>query len=113
MKVHRWDFVRHGHLSLDAIRRVHAPSHKCRISMRKYPAHTEHTGATRPTTAYVVSGSCALAIGEEEVVLHSGTFSRLAGGEYSLRVEGVGELEIVFVWKLPARWWRVSDVCTG
>jgi hypothetical protein len=105
MKPHEavtWDEGRFGPLSLEAIRSIHQPANRHRISPNSYAAGTSFSGSTQEGVCYVLRGSVRFEFpGGESLTLRSGQFGTLPRGTFGFEVLGPDAAEVVRVWKLP------------
>jgi hypothetical protein len=103
--VGRWDFDRWGPPSVEAIRALHQPASRYRISPASYLAGTAFGGTARAGRKYVLAGACAFIVGPSTWELQAGDFADIPEGEYLLRVLGSEPVELVSVWELPPAFW--------
>lgn len=109
----RWDFERCGPPCAEAIRALHQPAGRYRISPASYPAGTEFGGAQRAGRKYVLAGSCAFTVGSATWELQAGDIADIPEGSYQFRVLGPGPVELVSVWDLPPESWSDGSVSPG
>jgi len=98
--VRAWNFALHGPITLGAVRALHEPQRRHRVSLYRYPASTRFAGAMRAGTCYVVTGSCRYRFAET-VELRLGQIACLPEGAYELEVTAADELIIILAWRLP------------
>lgn len=97
----KWDEVQMGRLCLEAIRDLHQPAERFRISHRQYPAGTSFGGAAREGRKYILSGWCVFTIQQQTWELQSGDIADIPSGSFHFRVLGSCDVQIVSVWELP------------
>lgn len=104
-----WDATHLGPLNLEAVRALHRPRNRFRISSNRYTAGAEFTGLGRAGRLYVLAGACAVSVGESACELSAGDFVDLPQGQHTFRTVGDTAVEIVNVWELPKEFWRDAD----
>jgi quercetin dioxygenase-like cupin family protein len=97
----RWDFARWGPPGLEAVRALHQPAERFRVSLYRYPAGADFGGAARADRWYVLAGACTITVGTSSWTLAAGDIADLPSGEYRLCVSGSESVELVAVWELP------------
>ena len=101
----RWDYDRLGPLSLEAVRALHQPAERFRVTPSRYPAGTAFAGTARVGRRYILAGACVFTLGEGTWELHAGDIVDLPEGDYQFRVLGGEPVELVTVWALPPEVW--------
>jgi len=96
-----WDTDSYGELSVDAVKALHQPPQRHRVSLYEYPAGTSTGGAMMEGVAYVQHGRCTLSFPDCDLDLGEGQFVRCPSGAYKLRV-GESDLRMIIVWELPS-----------
>ena len=99
--VGRRDFDRWGPVSVDAIRSLHTPVDRSRVSHSSFPRGTTFGGTALASRRYVLSGACVYIVGQTNWELHAGDIADIPRGDYQFRVLGSGPVKVVSVWELP------------
>ena len=100
-----WKRISSSALTLEAIKSLHVPSQRFRISPARYPAGASFSGESRAGRVYVLAGSCRYAFGVTEFELVVGAFADVPEGGYQFQTVGSHEVEIVRVFELPREFW--------
>ncbi|WP_020467830.1 hypothetical protein [Zavarzinella formosa] len=100
-----WDYPSHGPLSLEAVRRVHRPGERFRISPARHHPGESFSEISRAGRRYVLAGSCSFTQGNFVWELRAGQFADLPEGPFEFRVLDAGPAELVRVWELPPGFW--------
>ena len=96
-----WSVVSNGPLSEDAVRAIHLPINRHRVSKARFPPGASFPVSTREGTVYVLQGTCRYGRNGMEVEIVAGEFARLSEGTYNVQVLGSEDLVIVRAWELP------------
>lgn len=103
--IQTWDHTHWGSPSLEAIRAMHQPSDRFRISPSRYKPGTAFGFAARAGRKYILTGACAITFGELKWELQAGDVVDLPAGKFDFRVLGSESVELISVWELPPEFW--------
>lgn len=108
-EVQTWDYSNWDAPSLEAIRSLHRPGERFRISPDHYDAGESFSTISRAGRRYVLAGSCSFTKGGSTWELHIGEFVDLPEGQFEFRVVGASPVELVSVWALPPEFWETGS----
>jgi hypothetical protein len=108
MGVKRWTEAALGPMTEDAIRRIHTPSERYRVTSFHTNANSVVRGVARAGPCYVVRGMCTFQFRQQEFRLSAGDIVTLPEGGFTLTV-GAEQLEYVRVFPLPPEFWKSRD----
>ncbi len=102
-EIKNWNTETHGPLSLDAIKKLHQPSEKYRISEKTLPVGDIVHGTAKEGLCYVIQGELVYycEASSKELELKQNNFSLLPSGNYEYRIGRIEPVILVRVWKLP------------
>lgn len=103
IQISKWSDEQYGPLCEEAVRRLHVPASRHRISRYTYRPDENISGSSRSGRIYVLAGRCRITVAGEMVCLEAGDVADLPSGEFSLEVAGQddGALSLLRVWELP------------
>jgi hypothetical protein len=101
---HHWSELSPESLSLEAIKKLHAPPSHYRISPRRYEAGTTFPGTSRAGRLYVLAGACTMQVGEWRASLLAGMFADFPAGHFEFKVLGNLAVSLVDVWLIPEQY---------
>lgn len=101
LHVRRWSELSQESISLEAIRKLHAPPSHFRVSPYRYPAGTAFPGSARAGRIYVLSGQCSFIVGDWRAELAPATYADSPSGGFEFQVLGDDAVELVRAWELP------------
>lgn len=96
----RWNSGAHGSMTESAIRALHQPPGRWRVSKYIYGPGDEVEGTSRRCTGYALEGRFLFASKDGTASFEEGDMFRFSGGDYSLKVAGSASAVIVWVWEL-------------
>jgi len=88
---------------------MHQPAERFRVSLYRYPAGADFSGAARAGRWYILVGACTIMVEASSWALATGDIADLPAGEYRLSVPGSGPVELVAVWELPPGFRATAD----
>lgn len=94
-----WNTARDGELTFDAVRSIHVPNMKHRISSQAFARKTEFRGLSIAGRLYALRGACSYRIGDSEWLLQAPSYLDHPEGEFLFRAHE--DVEIVQVWEVP------------
>jgi hypothetical protein len=89
-------------LGLPAIRLLHLPANRHRVSLQREPRGATVVGTMRAGTCYVLAGSCTFACDGTTVALARGDIADLPEGEYAYATTSDEDAVLVKAWVLPS-----------
>jgi hypothetical protein len=92
-------------MALEAIKALHVPEERFRISPASYPAGVTFRGSSRAGRIYVLSGACRYVFGDLEFNLQAGSLAEVPEGGYGFETVGSVEVRLVRVYELPLEFW--------
>ena|SRR5215469_6424961 len=107
--VQPWNVLCDESISIEAIRSLHTPPSRFRISPSKFPVGTAFPGGSIAGRIYVLSGRCSRTVGDWRVELAPATFADFPAGGYEFQVLGDEAVELVNVYELPELFWKKRD----
>ncbi len=98
----RWDSSQ-GPISETAVRALHQPAGRFRVSVARYPKGSKFEGRMRAGTCYVLEGSCCYTFPDAVAKLSSGDIATLPAGDFLF--EAHEDVVLAQVWELPSAFW--------
>ncbi len=96
-----WEELSGEPLTIEAIRKLHAPASRYVIRPNSYKPGAAFLGRGKALRMYILGGACARSVDGVRIELHAGMFADFQDGEYEFEVLGAREVNLVNVWRNP------------
>ena len=107
--VTHWDVGQHGQLTTAAIRRIHHPANRYRISHAIYIGGDAPTGQRSYGRTYVLHGRCVIESEILQLDVTAPCYFDFPQGRYKLSVPFDSDVFVVNVYPLPEKFWASNQ----